>query len=131
MNQNYNDLSYVFHATKEYSDLILSHIKKSNLNNCEVISDNKIKNHILKKSVFAVSKSGTISLEICNAKIELILDELNLKLLILYIHRIPSLDLSFRSTSMYTIPHQMSDFQQCLKYRFRLQKWVIETKSLT
>ena len=69
MNVNYKDISYVFHTTKEYSDLILSHIKKSNLNNCEVISDNKIKNHILKKSVFAVSKSGTISLEICNAKI--------------------------------------------------------------
>ena len=69
MNQKYNDFSYVFHSTKEYSDLILSHIKKNDLNNCEVISDNKIKNHVLKKSVFAVSKSGTISLEICNSKI--------------------------------------------------------------
>jgi lipid-A-disaccharide synthase len=69
MNEKYNDFSYVFHATKEYSDLILFHIKKNNLNNCEVINDSKIKNHILKKSVFAVSKSGTVSLEICNAKI--------------------------------------------------------------
>ena len=69
MNEKYNDFSYVFHATKEYSDLILFHIKKNNLNNCEVINDSKIKNHILKKSVFAVSKSGTISLEICKAKI--------------------------------------------------------------
>ncbi len=69
MNKNYNDFTYVFHSTKEYSDLIQSYIKKNNLNNCEVISDNKIKNHILKKSVFAVSKSGTVSLEICNAKI--------------------------------------------------------------
>ena len=69
MNKKYNDFSYVFHATKEYSDLILSHIKKNNLNNCEVINDSKIKDHILKKSVFAVSKSGTISLEICKAKI--------------------------------------------------------------
>ena len=69
MNKNYNDFFYVFHATKEYSDLILSYIKKNNLSNCEVISDNKIKSHILKKSIFAVSKSGTISLEICNAKI--------------------------------------------------------------
>ena len=69
MNQKYNDFSYVFHSTKEYSDLIQSYIKKNNLTNCEVISDNKIKNHILKKSVFAVSKSGTVSLEICNAKI--------------------------------------------------------------
>ena len=69
MNKKYNDFSYVFHSTKEYSDLIQSYIKKNNLNNCEIISDNKIKNHILKKSIFAVSKSGTVSLEICNAKI--------------------------------------------------------------
>ena len=32
MNEKYNDFSYVFHATKEYSDLILFHIKKNNLN---------------------------------------------------------------------------------------------------
>ncbi len=69
MNEQYNDFFYVFHATKEYSDLILYHIKNNNLSNCEVINDSKIKNHILKKSVFAVSKSGTISLEICKAKI--------------------------------------------------------------
>ena len=69
MNEKYNDFSFVFHATKEYSDLIQFHIKKNNLNNCEVINDSKIKDHILKKSVFAVSKSGTISLEICKAKI--------------------------------------------------------------
>tara|TARA_B100001093_G_scaffold279467_1_gene267083 strand:- start:438 stop:1568 length:1131 start_codon:yes stop_codon:yes gene_type:complete len=69
MNRKYNDFSYVFHSTKEHSDLIQSYIKKNDLNNCEIISDNKIKNHILKKSIFAVSKSGTVSLEICNAKI--------------------------------------------------------------
>ena len=69
MNERHNDFSFIFHTTKEYSDLILSHIKKNNLNNCEVINDTKLKNHILKKSVFAVSKSGTISLEICKAKI--------------------------------------------------------------
>ena len=69
MNEKYNDFSYVFHSTKEYSNLIQFHIKKNNLKNCQVISDNKIKNHILKKSIFAVSKSGTVSLEICNAKI--------------------------------------------------------------
>ncbi len=69
MNEKYNDFTYVFHSTKEHSEFILSQIKKNNSKNCEVISDNKIKNHILRKSVFAVSKSGTISLEICNAKI--------------------------------------------------------------
>ena len=79
MNKKYNDFSYVFHSTKEYSDLIQSYIQKNDLNNCEVISDNKIKNHILKKSVFAVSKSGTVSLEICNAKIpSIILYKMNI-----------------------------------------------------
>ena len=46
-----------------------SFINKSNLSNCEIISDDKIKSHILHKSIFAVAKSGTVSLEICNAKI--------------------------------------------------------------
>ncbi len=79
MNKKYNDFFYVFHSTKQYSDLIQSHIKKNDLSNCEVISDNKIKNHILRKSVFAVSKSGTVSLEICNAKIpSIILYKMNI-----------------------------------------------------
>ncbi len=69
MNEKYNDFTFVFHSTKEYSDLIQSYLKNSDLNNCEVISDDKIKYHILNKSIFAVSKSGTVSLEICNAKI--------------------------------------------------------------
>ena len=42
---------------------------KSDLSNFEVISDEKIKNHVLKKSIFAVAKSGTISLEISSRKI--------------------------------------------------------------
>ena len=69
MNDKYKDFTYVFHSTIEYSELIQSYIKKNNFNNCEVISDNKIKSYILKKSVFAVAKSGTVSLEICNSKI--------------------------------------------------------------
>ena len=69
MNEKFNDLTYVFHSTKEYSDLIQSKITENNLKNCEVISDDKIKNHVLQKSIFAVSKSGTVSIEICNAKI--------------------------------------------------------------
>ena len=69
MNEKYKDFTFVFHSIQEYSELIQSHIRKNNLTNCEVISDNKIKSHILKKSIFAVSKSGTVSLEICNEKI--------------------------------------------------------------
>ncbi len=69
MNQNYNDFIYIFHSTKEHSDLIKSYIKFKKIKNCEVISDDKIKSHTLKKSVFAVAKSGTVSLEICKFKI--------------------------------------------------------------
>ena len=69
MNEKYTDMTYVFHSTREYSDLIQSFINESSLSNCEIVSDDKIKNHILQKSVFAVAKSGTVSLEISNAKI--------------------------------------------------------------
>ena len=69
MNKKYTDMTFVFHSTKEYVNLIHSFLKESHLSNCEIISDNKIKSHILKKSIFAVAKSGTVSLEICNAKI--------------------------------------------------------------
>ena len=37
--------------------------------NVEVISDENIKSQILSNSIFAVAKSGTVSLEICNAKV--------------------------------------------------------------
>ena len=73
MNKKYKDITYVFHSTKEHNDFIHLFIKKKNLFNCEVVSDEKIKSHLLKKSVFAVAKSGTVSLEISNAKIPLII----------------------------------------------------------
>ena len=69
MNEKYTDMTYVFHSTREYSDLLKSFINESSLSNCEIVSDDKIKAHILQKSVFAVAKSGTVSLEISNAKI--------------------------------------------------------------
>ena len=69
MNKKYTDITYVFHSTKKHNELILSYIKNSGLANCEVVSDEKIKTHLLKKSIFAVAKSGTVSLEICNSQI--------------------------------------------------------------
>ena len=69
MNTNFNDYLFVFHATEENKDLINEKIKISNLQNVEVISDESIKRQILDRSTFAVSKSGTVSLEICNAKV--------------------------------------------------------------
>ena len=69
MNSNYEDFIYIFHSTKQHFQLIQNHIKSKDIKNCEIISDDKIKSHTLKKSIFAVAKSGTVSLEICKSKI--------------------------------------------------------------
>jgi len=69
MNTKFDNLTYVFHATDENKNLISKKINNLNLKNIEVISDENIKKQILNKSIFAVSKSGTVSLEICNAKV--------------------------------------------------------------
>ena len=69
MAKNYNDVIFIFHSTVEHRELIKSHIKNNSLINCEIVSDDTIKSYLLKKSIFAIAKSGTVSLEICNAKI--------------------------------------------------------------
>ena len=69
MNEKYNDMFFVFHSTTEHGQLIKDLLLREGFKNCEVISDEKIKFAILKKSLFAVAKSGTISLEICNARV--------------------------------------------------------------
>ena len=69
MNTKFDNLTFVFHATDENKILISEKINNVNLKNVEVISDENIKKQILNKSTFAVSKSGTVSLEICNAKV--------------------------------------------------------------
>jgi len=69
MNDKFNDYLFVFHATEENKNYINDNIKTANAGNIEVVSDENIKFQILSNSAFAVSKSGTVSLEICNAKI--------------------------------------------------------------
>ena len=69
MNLKYNNYLFVFHSINENKNMINDKLKYSNLNNVEVVSNEKIKSEILSKSVFAVSKSGTVSLEICNAEV--------------------------------------------------------------
>ncbi len=69
MNDKFNNYLYVFHTTEENKNYLNNYINESKINNIEVISEENIKSQILSKSIFAVSKSGTISLEICNAKI--------------------------------------------------------------
>ena len=69
MNKKFDDYLFVFHATEENKALINEKIKISNVQNIEVISDDNIKKQILNKSIFAVTKSGTVSLEVSNAKV--------------------------------------------------------------
>jgi lipid-A-disaccharide synthase len=69
MNEKYSDMFFIFHSTIEHNELIKNLLLHERFENCQVISDEKIKSDILKESIFAVAKSGTISLEICNAKV--------------------------------------------------------------
>jgi lipid-A-disaccharide synthase len=69
MNEKFKEYLFVFHATNQNKDSINEKLNNSNLNNVEVISDENIKSQILSNSLFAISKSGTISLEICNANV--------------------------------------------------------------
>ena len=69
MNKKYNDIFYVFHSTSEHNKIIQQKLIQEGFKNCGSISDEVIKSEVLKSSTFAVSKSGTISLEICNAKV--------------------------------------------------------------
>ena len=69
MNKEYNNFSFIFHATDDNKELISNSIKNNSLNNSQVIADENIKSQVLLNSVFAVAKSGTVSLEICNANV--------------------------------------------------------------
>ncbi len=69
MNKNFKDFVFIFHSTLENINFITEKLEKSNLDNCDIVVDKDIKSEVLLNSVFAVSKSGTVSLEICNAKV--------------------------------------------------------------
>ena len=69
MNKNQKNYKYVIHTTDQNKVSIIDQLKTSTINNVDVISDENIKSQILSNSIFAVSKSGTVSLQICNANI--------------------------------------------------------------
>tara|TARA_B100001057_G_scaffold286941_1_gene287088 strand:- start:66 stop:1202 length:1137 start_codon:yes stop_codon:yes gene_type:complete len=69
MNKQHNDYFFYIHSIEENKKSILNVIQESNIQNIDVISEEHIKSDILSKSIFAVSKSGTVSLQICNANI--------------------------------------------------------------
>ena len=66
MNRKHNEYFFYIHSTEENKSLILEHVKKYNFDNIDIVSEENIKSEILSKSIFAVSKSGTVSLQICN-----------------------------------------------------------------
>ena len=66
MNQKHNEYFFYIHATEENKNLIINKIKNFNFDNIDIVSDENIKSKVLSKSIFAVAKSGTVSLQICN-----------------------------------------------------------------
>ncbi len=65
-NFNYN---FVFHATDENKNHIIDFLNDKKLQNINVISDENIKKEVLSNSIFAVCKSGTVSLQVCNSNV--------------------------------------------------------------
>ena len=69
MNKKDHNYNFVFHATDENKEQIIDYIKVKNIENIDVVSDENIKSEILSNSIFAVCKSGTVSLQVCNANV--------------------------------------------------------------
>src|SRR5210317_228620 len=69
MNEKYKNYFFYFHSTEENKSFVLEMVKNLKFDNIDVISDENIKSKILSHSIFAVSKSGTVSLQICNFNI--------------------------------------------------------------
>ena len=53
--EKHDDIHFVFHTTKEHRQKLKDQVEKEKLSQCDVISDEKIKSYILKKSIFAVA----------------------------------------------------------------------------
>ena len=69
MNKKNFIYSYVIHATDENKEFIVNQVRKTKLDNVDIIADENIKSQILFNSIFAVSKSGTISLQISSLNV--------------------------------------------------------------
>ena len=69
MNNKNNDFNFFFLSTNKFKNYLFDLLKKENIPNVEIIADEKIKNEILKKSIFAIVKSGTVSLEVCKLNV--------------------------------------------------------------
>jgi len=69
MNKKNQKYSFVFHATDENKQFIIDKVKNTDLKNIDIVSDENVKSQVLSNSIFAVTKSGTVSLQISSANI--------------------------------------------------------------
>ena len=69
MNKNNHNYDYFIHTNQENINFIQEQINKSEINNVEAIFDEDIKEQILLNSIFAVCKSGTVSLQVSSSNI--------------------------------------------------------------
>ena len=69
LNNKETNFSFVFHSIDKHKTILNNLLTKQNIHNVEVISDDKIKNEILRKSKFAIVKSGTVALEVSKLNI--------------------------------------------------------------
>ena len=59
----------LINTLKKNKRLIINHFESADLKNIDVISDENIKSQVLSNSIFAVCKSGTASLQVCNSNV--------------------------------------------------------------
>ena len=69
MNNKDKSYNFIFHSTLKNKEKISNFILEEKIKNAEIINDDKIKNAVLKKSIFAIVKSGTVSLEVCKMNV--------------------------------------------------------------
>ena len=61
-----NSFIYIFHSTSDHENTISQFLTSSEIKNYKITSNENEKCNFLKKSILAIAKSGTISLEIAN-----------------------------------------------------------------
>ena len=69
MNINNHKYDYYIHTNEENINYINNKVEEIKIKNIDVIFDEDIKEQVLLNSVFAVCKSGTVSLQVSNSKV--------------------------------------------------------------
>ncbi len=65
MNKDKIKYNFIFHTTQGSKEYLSQIIKKNDLDNIDIVSNENIKIATIKQSIFAIVKSGTVSLEVC------------------------------------------------------------------